>query len=84
MRYLQNCSAQSELKKIDERRNAEKRRNTPDERRRGREGNQEYITGIQAAPSTGIPSPKPVGTYDLGHAIAEVREELMVADSVKR
>ena len=56
MKYLQNCSAQSELKKIDESRNAEKRRNTPDERRRGREGNQEYVTGNRAAPSTGIPS----------------------------
>ena len=84
MKHLQNCSAQSELKKFDESRNAEKRRNTPDERRRGREGNQEYVTGNQAAPSTGIPSPKPEGTYDLGHAIAEVQEELVVADSDKK
>ena len=58
MKYLQNCSAQSELKKIDESRIAEKRRNTPNERWRGSEGNQEYITGNQAAPSAGIPNPK--------------------------
>ena len=84
MKYLQNCSAQSELKKIDESRKAEKRRNTPDERRRGSEGNQEYVTGNQAAPSMVIPSPKPEGTHDLGDAIAEVQEELMVADSDKK
>ena len=84
MESLRNCSAQSELKKIDESRNAEKRRNTPNERRRGREGNQEHVTGNRAAPSTGIPSPKPEGTYDLGHAVAEVQGELVVADSDKK